>query len=194
MQFQQDWPKDKKWQLFYFFGWKLRKISLDWALWCVFRGIDNFSKSQVQMLYVNGKLSISWVEIASFSKTGRNTKKSPLSKLFLWTVFKHGLQEGSTILLQYSATNRTPLESSSLGELKYAISPGYDVRPKNKSIRKGKKWHCATGVQGHCIADWFRQALTSLDKSEHVWSAIFPQRWVARCPNLAQPPNLHAVF
>ena len=53
---------------------------------------------------------------------------------FLWTVFKHGLLEGSTILLEYSAITRTPLESSRLGELKYAISPGYDVRPKNKSI------------------------------------------------------------
>ena len=33
-------------------------------------------------------------------------------------------QEGSTILLKYSAITRTPLESSPLGELKYAISPG----------------------------------------------------------------------
>ena len=32
--------------------------------------------------------------------------------------------EGSTILLQYSAITRTPLESSALGELKSAISPG----------------------------------------------------------------------
>ena len=29
MQFQQDWPKDKKLQLFQFFGGKLGKISLD---------------------------------------------------------------------------------------------------------------------------------------------------------------------
>ena len=52
-----------------------------------------------------------------------------------------------------------------------------------------QKWHCATGVHGHghCIADWFRQVRTSLDKSEHVWSAIFPQPWVVRCPNLAHP-------
>ena len=59
-----------------------------------------------------------------FRRTGRKTKKLPRSKLFLWTVLKHGLLYGSTILLQYSAITRTPLESSQLGELKYAISPG----------------------------------------------------------------------
>ena len=57
-------------------------------------------------------------------RTGRKTKKLPCSKLFLWTVLKHGLLEGSTILLQYSAITRTPLKSSQLGELKYAIPPG----------------------------------------------------------------------
>ena len=64
------------------------------------------------------------LKYAIFSTTGRNTKKLPRSKLFLWTVFKPGLLEGSTILLQYSALTHTPLESSQLGELKYAISPG----------------------------------------------------------------------
>ena len=61
---------------------------------------------------------------AFFRRTGRNAKKLPRLKLFLWMVFKHGLLEGSAILLQYSAITRTQLESSSLGELKYAISPG----------------------------------------------------------------------
>ena len=74
------------------------------------------------------------LKYAILSTTGRKTKKLPRSKLFLWAVFKHGLLEGSTILLQYSAITRTPLESSRLGELKNAISPGYDVRQKNKSI------------------------------------------------------------
>ena len=59
---------------------------------------------------------------AIFSTTGRKTKKLPRSKLFLCTVLKHGLLEGSTFLLQYSAITRTPLESSRLGELDYAIS------------------------------------------------------------------------
>ena len=64
------------------------------------------------------------LKYAIFSRTGRKTKKLPRSKVFLWTVFKHGLPEGSTILLQYSAITHTPLESSQLGELKYAISAG----------------------------------------------------------------------
>ena len=64
------------------------------------------------------------LKYAFFSRTGRKAKKLPPSKLFLWTVFKHGLLEGSAILLQYSATTRTPWESTPLGELKYAISAG----------------------------------------------------------------------
>ena len=60
--------KMTKLQLFQFFGWKLRKISLDWALWCASRGIDNFSLSQLFGQNGNGKLSISWVEICIFQK------------------------------------------------------------------------------------------------------------------------------
>ena len=63
------------------------------------------------------------LKYAFLRRTGRKTKKLP-RPLFLWTVLKHGLLEGSTILLQYGAITRTPLESSRLGELKYAISPG----------------------------------------------------------------------
>ena len=64
------------------------------------------------------------LKYAIFSRTGRKNKKLRRSELFLWTVFKHGLLEESKILLQYSAITRTLLESSRLGELKYAFSPG----------------------------------------------------------------------
>ena len=64
------------------------------------------------------------LKYAIFSRTGRKTKKLWRSKLFLSTVFKRGLLEGSTILLQYSAKTRTLFKSSRLGELKYAISAG----------------------------------------------------------------------
>ena len=64
------------------------------------------------------------LKYAIFRRTGRKNKKLSRSKLFLWTIFKHGLLQGSTILLKYSAITRTPLESSRLGKLKYAISPG----------------------------------------------------------------------
>ena len=64
------------------------------------------------------------LKYAFFRRTGRKAKKLPRSKLFLWTVLKDGLLEGSTILLQYSTITRTPWESTPLGELKYAISAG----------------------------------------------------------------------
>ena len=46
------------------------------------------------------------LKYAIFSRAGRKTKKLPRSKLFLSMAF--GLLEGSTILLQYSATTHTP--------------------------------------------------------------------------------------
>ena len=46
------------------------------------------------------------LKYAFFRRTGRKTKKLPRSELFLWTVL-HGLLEGSTILLQYSAITCT---------------------------------------------------------------------------------------
>ena len=116
------------------------------------------------------------LKYAIFSRTGRKTKKLPRSKLFLWTVLKHGLLEGSTFLFQYSLIIRTPLESSRLGELKYAILAAKDVRLKNKSIRKSKKWHCATSVHGHCIVGRFRHVRIGSNKSEQVWSTIFLNR------------------
>ena len=61
------------------------------------------------------------LKYAFFSRTERNTKKLRHSNLFQWTIFKHGLLEGSTILLQYSSISRVKLESSRLGELKCAI-------------------------------------------------------------------------
>ena len=61
---------------------------------------------------------------AIFSRTGRKTKKLLCSKLFLSMAFKHGLQEVSTFLFQYSSMTRAPLESCRLGEFEYAISPG----------------------------------------------------------------------
>ena len=79
------------------------------------------------------------LKYAIFSRTGHKNKKLRRSNLLLSTVFKHGLLEGSTFLFQYTSITLRPLESSRLGELKYAISAGFDVRPNNKSIRKCKK-------------------------------------------------------
>ena len=60
------------------------------------------------------------------------------SNIFPSTIFKQGLLEGSTFLFQYSYTSRTPLGSSWLGELKYAISARWHVRSKNNRFRNGK--------------------------------------------------------
>ena len=79
-------------------------------------------RSTCRMSMESGRLAE--LKYAFFRRTGRKTKKLPRSKLFLWTVLKDGLQEGSTILLQYRAISRTPWESTPLGELKYAISAG----------------------------------------------------------------------
>ena len=87
-------------------------------------------------------------------------KKSVL-KLSPSTIFNHGLLEGSTFLSQYSSTSHSPLESSQLGELKYAISAGYDVRLKNKSLRKGEI-HIVQ--QAYLVTDLW----TGLDRFEQV--------------------------
>ena len=90
------------------------------------------------------------LKYAFFSRTDRNTKKITALKPFsIDYLFKHVLLEGSTILLQYSSISCTKLESSWLGELKCAISAGYDVILKNKSIRKCKN-DSAVNVPGHC--------------------------------------------
>ena len=61
------------------------------------------------------------------------------AQLFLSTVFKHGLLEGSTFLFQYSFITHRKLESSRLSEIKYALLAGYDVRLKKESLRKGER-------------------------------------------------------
>ena len=97
MQFQQDWPKDKKLQLFKFLpenrkNYDVPLEGLTIFLYCSYLGHMSLESRRLA----------EW-KYAMFSRTGRKTnKKLPCSKL----------QEGSTILLQYSAITRTPLESS----------------------------------------------------------------------------------
>ena len=96
MQFQQDCPKDKKLQLFQFLAENLGKFcsaehhggALEGStifLCCSSLGCTSMESCQLADL-----------KYAIFSSTGRKTKKLPRSKLFLWTVLKHGLLEGST--------------------------------------------------------------------------------------------------
>ena len=127
MQFQHDWPKVKKLQLFLIFlpenlekfrSTELYGVPLEGSTIFLYRSSTGHTALE------SCRLAELKYAIFSSSRTGRNTKKLWRSKLFLSTVLKHGLLEGSTILLQYSAITRTPLESSRLVKLKYAISEG----------------------------------------------------------------------
>ena len=125
MQFQQDWPKDKKiTALSIFLAENLEKFRSTEHYGAALEGSTIFlcRSSTCRMSMESNRLAE--LKYAFFRRKGRNTKKLPRSKLFLWTVLKHGLLEGSTILLQYSAITRTPWKRSQLGELKYAISAG----------------------------------------------------------------------
>ena len=106
MEFQQDWPKDKKITALNLLAENLEK----------FRSTEHYDAPlEGSTIFLNrsslGRMSIDSCRLAAlkyaiFSETGRKTKKLPRSKLFLWTVFQHGLVEGLTILLQHSAITR----------------------------------------------------------------------------------------
>ena len=176
MQFQHDWPKDKKiTALLIFLSENLEKYHSTELYDVPLEGSTIFlyrSSTSCTSLVSSGLAELKY---AFFSWTGRNTKILRRSNLFQLTIFKHGLLEGSTILLQYSSISRTKLESCLLGELKCAISAGYDIILKNKSIRKCKKGHCATSVHGHCSMGYQRDGyffLNTATQAVHHWIAL----------------------
>ena len=124
MQFQQDWPKDDKITALLNFCCKTEKfrstelydVPLEGSTIFLYR--SSLGRTSMESCRL-GEL-----KYAIFSGTGRKTKKLQCLKLFLSTVSEHGLLEGSTFLFQYSSITRASLESSRLGELKYAISAG----------------------------------------------------------------------
>ena len=124
MQFQQDWPKDKKIKALLIFWRKTEKFRSTEFYGAPLEGSTIFLKHISSCHMSMESYRLAELKYAIFSTIGRKTKKLPRSKLFLCMVFKHGLLEGSTMFLQYSAVTRTPLESSPLGELKYALSAG----------------------------------------------------------------------
>ena len=125
MQFQQDWPKDKKIRaLSIFLAENSEKFRSTEHYGAALEGSTIFLCRSSTCRMSMETCGLAEFKYAFFRRTGRKTKKLPRSKLFLCTVLKHGLLEGSTILLQERAITRTPLESCQLGELKYAISEG----------------------------------------------------------------------
>ena len=102
MQFQHDWWKDKKLQLFNFFAWKLEKYHSTELSDAPLEGSTIFlnrSSTSRSSLVSSGLAELKY---SFFSRTGRNTEKLQRLNLFQLTIFKHGLLEGSTILHQYS--------------------------------------------------------------------------------------------
>ena len=124
MQFQQDWPKDKKITALKFLQenfakfWSTEPYDAPLEGSTIFLHHSSLGRTSVE------SCQLTELKYAIISSTGRKTKKLWRSKLFLSTVSKHGLLEGSTFLFQYNSITCTPLESSRLGELKYAISAG----------------------------------------------------------------------
>ena len=94
MQFQYDWPKDKKLQLFQFFGGKQKFHSTE-HYGAPLEGLTIFiCRSSLGCTSILS-CQLADLKYAIFSSTGCKTKKLPRSKLFLSMVFKHGLVEGS---------------------------------------------------------------------------------------------------
>ena len=93
MQFQQDCPKDKK----------ITALSIFWRKTEKFRSTEHYGAPlEGSTIFLNRSSTccmsmesyrLAELKYAIFSETGRKTKKLPRSKLFLWTVFKHGLLE-----------------------------------------------------------------------------------------------------
>ena len=134
MQFQHDWPKVKKiTAILIFLPENLEKYHSTELYDAPLEGLTIFLYRSSTICTPSESSGLAEVKYAFFSRTGRNTKKLRRSNLFQLTIFKHGLPEGSTILLQYSSISRTKLESSQLGELKYALLAAYDIRLKSES-------------------------------------------------------------
>ena len=182
MQFQQDYPKDKKLEIFQYFGRK-QKFRSTKPHGAPLEGSTIFLCRNSLGSTAMESCRLHELEYAIFTRTGRKTEKLQRSKLFLSMAFKHGLLEGSTFSSHYISITRAPLESSRLGELKYVISAGQDVRLKNKSIQKCKKLHCATSVHGHCIVHRFRQVRTNQNRCKALFFLNRESHAVQICPN-----------
>ena len=107
MQFQHDWPKDKNYSYFNFLAENLEKFRYTELYGAPLERSTIFLDRSCTCCMSMESYRLAELIYAIFSTTGRKTKKLPRSKLILSMVFKHGLLEGLTILLQYSAITRT---------------------------------------------------------------------------------------
>ena len=116
MEFQQDCPKIKNYSSFNFLAENLEKFHSTELNGAALEGSTIFLNRSSTCRMSMESYRLAELKYAIFSSTGCKTKKLRRSELFLWTVFKHGLVEGSTILLKYSAITSAQLESSRLGK------------------------------------------------------------------------------
>ena len=101
MQFQQDWPKDKNiTALSNFLPENLQKFRSTKLYGAAQEGSTIFLCRSSLGCTSMESCQLADLKYAIFSSIGYKTKRLPRSKLFLSMVFKHGLLEGSTILLQ----------------------------------------------------------------------------------------------
>ena len=98
MQFQQDWPKDKKsTALLIFLPENLEKYCSTELYNAPLEGSTFFLYRSSTSRTPLDSPGLAELKYAFFSRTGRNTKKFQRSNLFQLTIFNHGLVEGSTI-------------------------------------------------------------------------------------------------
>ena len=97
MQFQHDWPKDKKnYSSFNFLPENLEKFRSTEHYGATLEGSTSFLCRSSLGCTSMESCQLADLKYAIFSGTRCKTKKLPRSKLFLSMVFKHGLLEGST--------------------------------------------------------------------------------------------------
>ena len=96
MQFQQDWPKDKKITALLIFWLKTEKFCSTELYGAPLEGSTIFLCRSYIGSTAMESCRLPELKYAIFSRAGHKTKKLPRSKLFLSMVFKHGLLEGST--------------------------------------------------------------------------------------------------
>ena len=96
MQFQQDWPKDKKITALSIFCLKTEKFRSTEHYGAALEGSTIFLCRSSLGSTAMESCRLADLKYAIFSSTGWKTKKLPRSNIFLFIVFKHGLLEGST--------------------------------------------------------------------------------------------------
>ena len=94
MHFQHDWPKGKKnYSSFNFLPENLEKLRSTELYGAALEGSLIFQKRISSCRMAMESSWLAELKYTIFSTTGRKTTKLRRSKLFLWTVFKHGLRE-----------------------------------------------------------------------------------------------------